>query len=325
MNKLICFAVCVAFNTPFASAVWAQDSDALTVYGRANVSLQSNDEGSGAETEVESNSSRFGFKGFAELDNDLEVFYQLEFGVDLADSSDNDDAVSNRNQIVGLRGNFGKVMIGRYDTFLKDSQGSIDQFKDYEADLKALFQGEKRPDNTLTYYSPSFNDLSFGITYVASEDDAVNDGVSFGLLYGDGKLKKSKFYAALAIDRDVAGYDIEQLSVYTKIAAFKVGAAVQQFESTNGEFDGDGYLLSVAYPYNDWVFKGQYQSVDESGDTDASFSAGADYFFSDDTRVYAWYTGRECDIQVYTSRGCGASPGVSQDYLAIGIRHDFSW
>jgi len=108
---------------------FANDDGTLTVYGRANVSLQSNDTGNGSDTDVVSNSSRFGFKGAAELKNDLEVFYQLEFGVDLADSSDNDDAVSNRNQVVGLRGNFGEVMVGRYDTFLKDSQGSVDAFK----------------------------------------------------------------------------------------------------------------------------------------------------------------------------------------------------
>lgn len=325
MNKLLGIAALAALSVPFASPSLAQDNDALTVYGRANVSLQSNDEGNGAETEVVSNSSRFGFKGFSELNDELEVFYQLEFGIDLADSSDNDDAVSNRNQVVGLRGGFGEVMIGRYDTLLKDSQGSVDQFKDYEADLKALFRGENRPDNTLTYYSPSYNNFSVGVTYVASENDAVDDGVSFGLLYGDDKLKKTNFYAALAVDRDVAGYDIEQFSVHTKAGDFKLGAALQQFESTNGQFDGDGYFLSAAYPYNNWVFKGQYQSVDESGDTDASFSAGADYFFSGDTRVYAWYTGRECDIQAYASRGCGASPGVSQGYFAVGIRHDFSW
>jgi predicted porin len=332
MNKLLGYvavAAVLAFplSATVVSPVQAQDNDALTVYGRANVSFQSNDEGDadGRYTDVVSNSSRFGFKGFADLENDLEVFYQLEFGIDLADFDEGDDAVTNRNQVVGLRGNFGEVMLGRYDTFLKDSQGKIDEFTDYEADLKSLFRGENRPDNTLTYYSPAFNNIKFGMTYIASDDEDGDDGVSFGLLYGDAKLKKTNFYAAIAVDRDVANYDIEQLSVATKFGDVRVGAAVQQFESINGLYDGDGYLVSAAYPYNNWVFKGQYQSVDESGDTDASFSFGADYFFSDDTRVYAWFTGRECDIQQYESRGCSATPSTEQDYLAVGIRHDFSW
>jgi len=52
---------------------------------------------------------------------------------------------------------------------------------------------------------------------------------------------------------------------------------------------------------------------------------GADYFFSGDTRVYAWYTGRECDISLYSTKGRGATPGIEQDFFAVGIRHDFSW
>ena len=41
-----------AFASAFVPSVFAQDNEALTVYGRANVSLQSIDEGSGSETDV---------------------------------------------------------------------------------------------------------------------------------------------------------------------------------------------------------------------------------------------------------------------------------
>lgn len=308
-----------------SGVVMANPSDELTVYGRANVSLQSNDDGSGAETDVVSNSSRFGLKGHKQLQSDLEVFYQIELGVDLADSDDNKDAVTNRNQIVGLRGNFGEVMLGRYDTVLKDSQGKVDQFADFEADLKSLFRGENRPDSTVTYYSPSFAHFKVGVTYVASENDEQDDGFSFGLLYGDSKLKKTAYYAALAFDRDVNGYDITQVSGATKLGNTQLGLALQSFETVDGLNDSDGYLISVAHPYQNWVFKAQYQALDDGNDTDASLSVGTDYFFSSDTRVYAWYTGRECDISNYATRGCGATPGVEQDYIALGIRHDFSW
>ncbi|MEC9319044.1 MAG: porin, partial [Pseudomonadota bacterium] len=109
------------------SAYADDNSDALTVYGRANVGLLYSDIADQDDTEVKSYSSRFGLKGLQSLDNNLEVFYQFEWGVDLA-GFDEDDSISDRNQIVGLRGDFGTVMLGRYDTFLKDSQGAIDQF-----------------------------------------------------------------------------------------------------------------------------------------------------------------------------------------------------
>lgn len=316
---LLIAATAASFST------FANDDDSLTVYGRANVSFQSNDYGYGSETEVVSNSSRFGFKGASELESNLEVFYQIEFGVDLADSDSDEDAVTNRNQIVGLRGNFGEVMIGRYDTFLKDSQGSVDEFKDFEADLKSLFRGENRAENSVTYYSPSYQGFSFGVTYIASETDTTDDGLSFGLMYGDSKLKKTPYYAALAFDRDVNGYDITQLTGATKFGKTRVGVVLQQFETISGLNDSDGYLVSAAHPYKNWVFKAQYQGIDDGNETDSSLSLGTDYFFSGDTRVYAWYTGRSCDIAAYSTRGCGANPGIEQDYIAVGIRHDFSW
>ncbi|WP_404399984.1 porin [Idiomarina seosinensis] len=322
LATLICLPLSVLAQDSGTQSV---DNEALTVYGRANVSLQSSDEGDGSYSDLESNSSRFGLKGKGQLKDQLEVFYQIEFGIDLADFDEGDDAVSNRNQVVGLRGSFGEVMLGRYDTFLKDSQGSVDAFTDYEADLKSLFRGENRPDNTVTYYSPSFNHFKVGGTFIASGDETGDDGISVGIIYGDKKLKKTPFYAALAIDRDVADYDIEQVTVATKLGATIVGAALQQFERTDGLYNSDGYLLSASHPVKQWVFKAQYQAVKYDSDKDASISVGADYFFNADTRVYAWYTGRECDIQLYQSRGCGASNGVEQDFLAVGIRHDFSW
>ena len=110
------------------NAYASDKSDALTVYGRANIGLLYSDIADQDDTEVRSYWSRFGLKGRQSLDNNLEVFYQFEWGVDLA-GFDEDNSISDRNQIVGLRSDFGTVMLGRYDTFLKDSQGAVDQVK----------------------------------------------------------------------------------------------------------------------------------------------------------------------------------------------------
>lgn len=301
------------------------NNDALTLYGRANVSLQNNDEGEGSYTDMVSHTSVLGVKGQADLSDQLEVFYQIEFGVDLADFDEGDDTLSNRNQVIGLRGSFGELILGRRDTFTKMSQGNVDKFLHYEADLKNLFRGENRLDNTVTYYSPSFKQFKLGGTFVVSEDESSDDGVSFGIIYGDKALNKTRFYAALAVDRDIADYDIEQVTFVTKWGGTEVGAAVQQFERTDGLFKSDGYLLSAAHPFNNWVFKAQYQALNYEDDKDASVSLGVDYVFNADSRVYAWYATRKCDIQRYESRGCVGSQGREQNYLAVGIRHQFCW
>ncbi len=295
------------------SALADTQSDALTVYGRANVGLLYSDIADQDDTEVKSYTSRFGLKGQQNLDNDLEVFYQFEWGADLADFDD-DDSISDRNQAVGLRGGFGTVILGRYDTFLKDSQGAIDQFKHYSADLKYLFEGEHRADNSFTYYSPSYNGFTFGLTYVFSEDDAGDDGQSFGVTYGDEKLKKSDIYAALAFDNQVDGFDIVQFSFATQVNEFKLGFAAQDYQSVDGLISGHGALVSVAKRFGNWVPKVQYQVV-KDGERDDSISIGSDYYLGEKTRLFAFYTTRDRNIEQQ----------ITEDYLSLGIRHDFSW
>ena len=205
-------------------------------------------------------------------------------------------------------------MLGRYDTFLKDSQGAVDQFKDYTADLKYLFKGEVRADNSLTYYSPAYKGFKLGFTYVFSDDDSVDDGQSFGLIYGDEKLKKSNVYAALAFDNEVAGFDIVQFSFATKVNDFKLGFAAQDYQSVDGIISAQGVLVSAAKRYGAWVPKVQYQVIKDD-ERDHSISIGSDYYLGDNTRLFAFYTARNRDIQQQ----------ITEDYLSIGIRHDFSW
>ncbi|OZB03494.1 MAG: hypothetical protein B7X54_09705, partial [Idiomarina sp. 34-48-12] len=170
-----------------SSAVVAEEQP-LTwdIYGKINVSLQSNDldDGNGSQTDVVSNASRFGIQGGAQLNDDLEVIYKLEWEVDVADIGGSDNLKS-RNQYIGLKGNFGEITIGRRDTVLKTTQGDIDLFNDYEADIKALFEGENRLSNTVSYYSPAFNQVRFQVSYTASDDPLVDDGISTAISYGD--------------------------------------------------------------------------------------------------------------------------------------------
>jgi predicted porin len=66
------------------------------------------------------------------------VLYLFEWQVDLTDNSDSDN-IQSRNQYVGLKGDLGTFLLGRNDTVLKNSQGKIDLFSDYVADLKGLW------------------------------------------------------------------------------------------------------------------------------------------------------------------------------------------
>ena len=289
-----------------ASVSSASFADPITVYGKANVSLQASDEGNGSFTEIKSNASRFGVKGNLELDNDLEVIYTVEWQVDLSDESGSGN-ISARNQFIGLKGNFGTVLLGRNDTVLKQSQGKIDLFSDYEADIKGLWKGENRMGDSLTYLSPTVSGFSAGMTYVVKDDVNGDDAQSIIVSYGDKNLKKDKWYASVGADFDLKGYDNQRLSVQGKFDDIKLGAILHRQESVQTGDAKSGVMVSAAYTIDKLVLKGQLQTLED----DNSVSLGADYKLGKSTKAFVWYTNRALDMS------------EDQSWLALGLEHSF--
>ena len=286
-------------------------------YGKANVTLQSSDDGEGSFTEIKSNSSRLGLKGSEKISDGLEAVYKFEFQVDVSDADskgDNDDNISARNQYIGLKGAFGQVVIGRNDTALKQSQGKVDLFSDLEGDIKNAFKGENRMGSSVSYASNSYQGFKLLATFVAEDSDAAGakNGYSMAVTYGDAALKKSAIYAAIAADSEVNGYDVVRASVQGKVADFKLGAMYQTQEKVDGSSEADGYLLSAAYTMASNTFKLQYQAMDFKGSDDkTAISVGIDHQLNKNTKLFGFYSNFDMDNN------------VDQDYLGVGIEYKF--
>ena len=289
----------------------------VNIYGKANVSVQSSDEGEGSATEIKSNASRFGFKGTEELNSGLEVIYKLEFQVDLsdADSKKDKDNITARSQYVGLKGSFGEVVIGRNDTAYKKAQGKMDLFNDLEADIKNIWKGENRLGNTISFKSKSYNGFKVLATYIAEDSKDGENGLSAALTYGDAKLKKSKFYLSLANDSEVKGYDATRVAAQFKATdALKLGAMYQTQEKVDGSAKADGLLANASYTFGKNTLKLQYQTIDfdsaDKSDVDG-LSVGIDHKLNKVTKLYGFYSSVNED------------EGVEEDYLGLGIEYKF--
>ena len=301
--------IAVALLSSLSMSAFAADVD---IYGKANLSLQSSDEGEGSFTEVKSNASRIGLKGTHDLGDGLTVIYKAEFQVDLDGDSAKGDSITDRNQYVGLAGSFGEVLLGKNDTMLKQSQGKVDLFSDLNGDIKNLWKGENRMADTISYKSPKFNDFRVGVTYIAEDSVDAEDGVSVAVFYGDKKLKKSKVFASVAVDSEVKGYDITRATVQGKVGGVVLGAMVQTQEKIDGSAEMDGYMVSAKYKMDKVTFKGQYQAANfDGGDDKSGITVGADYSLAKSTKVYTFYTSFDMDS------------GEDQDYLAAGIEYKF--
>jgi predicted porin len=283
----------------------------VDIYGRANVSVQSSDDGEGRYSELKSNASRIGFKGTHVLNDGLDVIYQAEFQIDI--DGDADDTFTARNQFIGLKGAFGEVLLGKNDSILKQAQGKTDLFSDLNGDIKTLWAGENRLSDTITYKSPKFNGFQLGVTYMLEDSLEGEDALSVGAFYGDKNLRKSQLYAAIAYDSDVKGFDTIRATVQTKISDVTVGVVLQNQEDIDTGAEMDGVMVSAKYIVGATTLKGQYQIADHKGsDKNSGLTAGVDYKLASNTKLYAFYT--TFDIK---------TENQDADYLGVGIQYDF--
>ena len=308
--KFVKSSLCLALLSGLSFNALAE----VDIYGKANVTVQSSDNGEGSFTEIKSNASRFGLKGSEKISDGLEAVYKFEFQVDVsdADSKGDKDNISARNQYVGFKGGFGQVVIGRNDTALKQSQGKVDLFSDLEGDIKNIFKGENRLGNSVSYASNSYEGFKVLASFIAEDDVDAKNGYSVALTYGDSGLKKSAVYAAIAADSEVNGYDVVRATVQGKIEDFRLGAMYQTQEKVDGSAEADGYLVNAAYLMGSNTFKVQYQAMDfDDSDDKSAVTVGVDHKLNKNLKVFGFYSSFDMDNN------------VDQDYLALGMEYKF--
>jgi len=312
----------LALAVTSAFAGLAQADDALTVYGKANVSLQStNEAGTNNFSELKSNASRFGLKGKTALDGGLEVFYKMEWEVDLTDKSKGStDNIKSRNQIVGLRGNFGSIFVGRHDTPMKSVQKKIDLFNDYDGDMKHIINGENRKSNILQYSTKKLNGaFQANVAFIPGEDPANGNTGLADATSASVTFDKNGLYLGVAYDSDVDGQNVKTTRFVSQFnrKAFQLGFLYENTD--NGTNKENGYVTSGAYKMGKETFKVQYADskiwslgVSSSNKYSTMTSVGWDHKLGKHTKVFTWYTNGEL----------GAT-SQNDKFVAVGLEHKF--
>ena len=283
------------FVTPFGFASGPIDGK---VYGKANLSVVSQDFGAYDEWALNSNASRLGIKGKTEISEGLEIVYQAEYEVCIDSGDCKGQTFKQRNTFVGIKGGFGMVWAGKHDTATKLSQKKIDLFNDLEGDMKNTFEGENRLSNVIGYSSPTINGFTTSVAIIPAEgedvdqdgqnDTSLNDGMSYSISYS-----KDKMYLAISGDQDIDKQDLIRLVGQYQIDALKLGIMYQQNEDNLGTKDESGYFVSAAYKLdNNITLKAQYGAIEDDvdGDEEQTLSLGADYKLAKNTKVFAFYT-----------------------------------
>jgi len=193
-KKLIAAAVAGAFVAP---AAFAQNST-VQIYGLinveygfaspANTDLGTANSGRSNYDAINSGASRIGFKGEEKLGGGMSAFWQCESQLRfLEGSSTSSGSLCDRNSALGLKGSFGSIYAGTWDSPMK-RVSAITRMTNETGWLgtqqMTLSNGgawtgtfSTRGTNTINYDTPNFNGFSASAQYSAL-NAAKNDGVA---------------------------------------------------------------------------------------------------------------------------------------------------
>jgi len=268
-------------------------SEQPTVYGKLWISVESQDTASGREVDMVSNASRLGIKGSMDFGEGIEAIYQAEYEVDPVDGTadeSKDRTFKQRNSFVGLKGSMGTIFLGKHDTATKRSLKKIDLFNDLAGDIKNLFQGENRMSDLVGYKTPKMNGFSATFNAIKGTeglgDDSIGDSTSISLSYDI-----NAFYAALAFDSDLKGYDSTRLMLQIPFNRSQLGIMFQESKKLSTGEEEDGYVVSFSQKVgNNGTLKLQQAESDMKLDSGKQFTFGYDHKLSTKAKVFYFFT-----------------------------------
>ena len=348
-KKLLAVAIASAMAAPLAAMA---DEGNVTLYGTASAAVEVIDldnTGTGADfdaTQVNSNHSALGIKGWEALGNGLKAVFLMDMFVGLDNGGGSGSLLGGgRDGYVGLAGNFGTVALGFHGRPWKTSTNGLDLFGSTIADYSAIMgsgPGGAYYDggigNAVIWFLPNVNGFSGHLQYGADESD--NDSNDWG---AQGNYSNGPFYGSLSYDEDgrTGGADSDIWKIagsYTFNGATTVTGMYENLDLGGSAGDRNAFYLGLGHKMGNNTFKVAYAQADDTdaGNDGADYWAiGLDHSLSKRTTVYALYTRVENDdagtyslvsaphTSNFTTGGTSVLPGGEIDAFGVGVKHNF--
>ena len=348
-----------------AGAAAAQSS--VTMYGQVNTGYEHSKTDitiGGVKTTTKTtgfqndrvNTSRLGFKGEEALGNGLSAIFALEMGFNASNGEfggqEKDEngfqkgaAAFNRRAVVGLKGSFGEVRIGKDSTPMNEFDGSFKAI-DRTTTLAKQVAGrdaswEGRP--TGLFYNGSFSGFDVAAAIGNSSTRVKEDGVTtmkkdtatygLGMGYNGGAWAVG---AAVQLDTEKtrsddvkttnygvgASYDFNVAKVYGQ---YKGGQYKNKASTVADKYSYDQFAVGVSAPFGATTLSAEYaynKAKDTAGAVSTKykgnvFAVQAEYAFSKRTSLVA----RAGQVANYKVKD-GSEKSSTQEYT-VGLRHKF--
>lgn len=257
-----------------------------------------------SSTSLNSTGSRIGLKGGEALTANTDLVYQLEYGIDVDENSDQFTA---RDTYLGLANKqYGTFVAGRLTTiddqiqYANQASGGVLGGDDVLASFTA-----PRANNAFAYFSPNYNGMTFMAMYGLDSDQDLNsladhDQYGVGVKYepANQPFKVGATYIGAGDALNTARVN----GTYNLNSALTVGGQYQytDFDSSENEH---AYMLSAAYKTaTPWTVYGQADMVSNvlgfDGSDKERYILGGKYAFNANTTGHIYGAYMNVDNQV---------------------------
>ena len=302
----------------------------VKVSGRAHMSVDQMSNGDKSKMDLSSNSSRIRFSGKTDVAEGLTAMMQLEQTINF-DRRTKSDVFTSRDSFFGLKGDFGMVRLGYFDTPTKKVRSKTDMFGDRVGDARNMTQGtfDQRFHNSIHYQTPSFGGLQVDVQYSTDNRDGsadqtstvnVRESHSTSLSYKAGDLFAVVAYESQGQNDGVDAKVGTRAGVtYNLAKGFKLAGF---FESADKN-SNDNTVMGVGAYYDlnsDLRLRGQYYMAGESSakkDGASMLAVGVDRKFGKDLTLYAVY-GMVANGDNASFTVTGGGHGSEMDPVAAG-------
>ena len=249
------------------------DSAAEGFYGSLRVQYANNDaSGKDNDATVEGEGSRLGVRGDIDLGGGLEAFYGFEWN--LGGPADGDTGLKTRQHHVGLKGDWGSIFLGAFDSVIVRFGGFATT--DITDQYGGNFEPRYRTKNAIAYISPDLNGFQFGIEAQANDGaDKESGKVALSvngrptrLTVGVDKIVAEDALVTKADDGN--DFDVIGLGASYSIQGLTFSGAYNQEQdslSVDGkDADSSQYALGIGYSQDNWVVAAMYGDKDAVND-----------------------------------------------------------
>ena len=327
------------------------DNANITFYGKINVDVESVKSDIVAKpeitptsmTRVQSNSSRFGFKGSEDLGEGLQAIYQFEAQIDSVDDENSKTPFNDvRNSRIGLKGNFGTLFAGNWDTPYKTVHKKIEVFDKTKVFSTTNLAGvsdtgksyNTRQNNVIQYWTPNVSDFTGQVSYALDSEKTATinqTSISLSTAYESDRLfaglgyekradqttttksdSAARLLGAFMFTDGQVGLMLERMAVANTLTT----TATQRNIELAALYKISRNTLAVAYAKN-----GNYNGVPNTSAKQLALRYG--YNHSKRTELYAAYTSLRNDTDADYGFYPKSATGSKQAALGFGMIHSF--